>query len=214
MQCVQFETRLNELLDERLSPELEPAIQWHASECASCAALLQAHECLLVGVESLELPELKPGLAVRVAAELSRGPRSAPRTWSWWLPAAAAALLLSVGASRWAATGKTGPDRSVPSGASGSLAVQPVGQRLSTPNDAQATASRSRFVAVWLTRDTEELTENFSVRPRLLMEQMADGIKPVTDSMSAALQALRRSWPTNEPASHSSYAGRAGEQLA
>ncbi len=94
MQCVQFETRLNELLDERLSPELEPAIGWHAGECARCAALLAAHEDLLAGVESLKMSAATPDLAVRVAGELSRrrilaaprgggGSRRRPRPYCW-----------------------------------------------------------------------------------------------------------------------------------
>jgi hypothetical protein len=209
MQCVQFETRLNELLDERLSPELEPAIGRHAGECARCAALLAAHEDLLTGVESLRMSEAMPDLAVRVAGELSRRHILAPPARGWWIPAAAAALLLGVGVWCWAAASRKGAEQLATSGTDMSVAMRTAAHEGPSPSASPASTaptatSRSRVVSQWIVTDTKALAEDFSVRPRLLMEQMADGIKPVADSMSAALEALRRNLPTTEAGSHSS----------
>jgi hypothetical protein len=51
MQCIEFETRLNDLLDERRSPSIDRILAEHADSCASCAELLASHESLLEGLQ-------------------------------------------------------------------------------------------------------------------------------------------------------------------
>ena len=74
MRCVEFEMRLNDLLDERVLPGSDPILDSHVAECAECAELLSAHLALLDGAETLASWLPQSDLAVRVAAELRRQP--------------------------------------------------------------------------------------------------------------------------------------------
>ena len=78
MQCVEFETRLNDVLDKRLAPSFDLGIVEHAQSCASCSELLWAHESLLEGIAALPAPRLddtgRLALAHRVVAEVGSAP--------------------------------------------------------------------------------------------------------------------------------------------
>ncbi len=183
MHCVQFEVRLNRLLDDRHNPESDLELVEHARECPACAELLFAHETLLRGVELRRFDEPTVGrdLAVRVAAQFARGSRdSAWRRWSWSFATVAAALLLAL--AMWHRLGGLNdpvqPDRTT---------VVSDGNRYSLP-----------------IASLDELTQELRRRPPQWAEQMADGLKPVADSMSAALHGLRRTFSGGEPAIRSS----------
>ena len=101
MHCVQFEMRLNQLLDDRRDPECDLDLAEHARECPGCADLLVAHETLLRGVELRRFDEPSAGrdFAVRVAADVARSSGdSAWQRWSWSVGTIAAALLLALAA--------------------------------------------------------------------------------------------------------------------
>jgi hypothetical protein len=78
LKCVEFESRLNYLLDERLSPSVDQGLSQHAQHCSSCSDLLAAHEALLEGVAVLPFVRLgraeQQALAGRVAAEVGNAP--------------------------------------------------------------------------------------------------------------------------------------------
>jgi hypothetical protein len=78
MQCVEFETRLNDILDKRLAPSFDLGIVEHAQSCASCSELLAAHESLLEGIAALPVPRLDDvgqlALAHRAVAEVGSAP--------------------------------------------------------------------------------------------------------------------------------------------
>jgi hypothetical protein len=179
MHCVEFEMRLNDLLDERAPLGGDSLLESHAAECSQCADLLGAHMALLDGVEALACLPLRSDLAVRVAAELAPAASRRSRSWLWALMATAAALLVSLGVWRW----RVSADSAVPSVAS-------------PPNS---------YAAFWITEGTRQATADFGVREWTLMEQVADGLKPVGESMSAAWETLRRTtWPHSPPGTHSS----------
>jgi hypothetical protein len=74
MQCVEFESRLNHLLDERISPASDGPLADHAGTCGPCADLLATHELLVEGVAALPAARLcatdERKLAQRVVAEV------------------------------------------------------------------------------------------------------------------------------------------------
>ena len=78
MQCVEFESRLNDLLDERVSPGVDDHLLEHAQGCPICSELLAAHELLLEGVQGLPTMQLCDGelhaFADRVVAEVGSQP--------------------------------------------------------------------------------------------------------------------------------------------
>jgi len=189
MRCVEFEMRLNELLDERLPPESDPVLESHAVDCPQCGDLLSAHEALLDAAEGLARSPLRSDLAVRVAADLVQptGPRLG--SWTWGLVATAAAVMISLGLWRWHAGANpallagnnelVGPTRNatVPSAPGALSGLQQTDPRL------------------WISQSTQQVTTDLGARDWTRVEQMADGLKPVADSMSAAWEALRRTWP-------------------
>jgi hypothetical protein len=186
MHCVQFEMRLNQLLDDRRDPEGDLALSQHALECSECADLLLGQEVLRRGVEMRLLNEPTAGrdLAVRVAAEVTRCSRdSAWRRWTWSIATIAAAVLLAVALQH-----RLGGSRdTVPA------------DRLAMP-DASSDEGTNRGLYDRAVAGIQMLRAD---SPQWA-EQMADGLKPVAESMSAALHGLRRTFSGGEPAVRSS----------
>ncbi len=186
MHCVQFEMRLNQLLDDRRDPECDLDLAEHARECPGCADLLVAHETLLRGVELRRFDEPSAGrdLAVRVAAEVARSSGdSAWQRWSWSVGTIAAALLLAL--ALWHRIG---------------------GLKDSAPADQSTTpiASRDDGSNRDLLDRAVERTQKLLADSPQWAEHVADGLKPVADSMSAALNGLRKRFSGGEPAVRSS----------
>jgi hypothetical protein len=196
MHCVRFEMRLNRLLDDRASPDSDLELVEHARECPDCAELLTRNELLLSAIESCDGPSAGPDLAVRVVAELESGGRqSRRRSWTWTVPAVAAGFLLAFGV--WqslkdpSGTGQLPKDHSLVKDLTGGV----------TPGVTPATNNRyyRRIVD-----STIELRERLGGQRPEWVDQMADGLKPVADSMSAAFHALRRTFPGGESPARSS----------
>lgn len=118
MQCAEFESRLNDLLDQRRWLDADPRLAEHARRCGECRNLAAAYEAVVVGLEQSRIPEFGPDLTERVLADYSavsnreqRRPLSpaarhshlatARASRSWAFAALAAAVLLAV-ALRWA----------------------------------------------------------------------------------------------------------------
>jgi hypothetical protein len=189
MHCVQFEVRLNQLLDDRRDPDSDLELADHARECSDCADLLVGHEMLLQGVatEKLDEPAAGRDFAVRVAAEVAGSARdSSWRRWNWTIPTIAAALLLAVAV--WHRLG--GSNNPAAPGHDGRS-----GDSLAADDDAAYRGLYARTV---------KFTEEFRERSPQWAEQMADGLKPVADSMSAALHGLRRTFSGAESGVRSS----------
>lgn len=115
MQCAEFESRLNDLLDQRRWLDADPRLAEHVRGCGECRNLAAAYEAVVVGFEQSRIPEVSAGLTERVLADFSAASKSeglpslaparrrVPAPWnrSWALAALAAAVLLAV-ALRWA----------------------------------------------------------------------------------------------------------------
>jgi hypothetical protein len=194
MHCVRFEMRLNRLLDDRASPDSDMELVEHARECPDCAELLTGNELLLSGIESCDGPFAGPDLAVRVAAEFEGGWRqSRRRSWTWTLPAVAAGLLLAFGV--WQLLNDTSGTGHLPKDSS------VITSGFVTPGVTPATSNRYYRTFV---DGTIELRERLAGPRPEWVDQMADGLKPVADSMSAAFHALRRTFPGGESPARSS----------
>ena len=69
MNCVWFETRLDDLLDERLPVDGDAELNEHAEACPRCAQLLADHQVMLEAIDLFVQPETRADLA---APRLSR----------------------------------------------------------------------------------------------------------------------------------------------
>jgi hypothetical protein len=204
MHCVRFEMRLNRLFDDRASPDSDLELVEHARECPDCAELLAGHELLLRAIVTCDGPSPGSDLAVRVAAEFENGWRqSRRRSWSWTVPAVAAGLLLAFGVWHLLKDPSgSNPSGSDPSG-SGNLPKVPLANMPPAVTRGAAHETSSPYYRT-LVAGTRELSERLGGQRPEWVDQMADGLKPVADSMSAALHALRRTFPGGESPARSS----------
>lgn len=108
MKCTDFENRLNELLDDRLSPQEDAALVSHAENCLDCREMLAAQESLFRGMAVLARRTPLPDLGTRVLGELNTpaAPISLPpvvrKPVRWMtLLASAAAVLVAVSVGMW-----------------------------------------------------------------------------------------------------------------
>lgn len=111
MKCIDFEHRLNELLDDRLSPQEDAALVGHAENCVDCREMLAAQENLFLGMAALQRRTPWLDIGPRVLDELNAtatlaAPITLPppvRRPLRWLPllASAAVVLIAVGVGMW-----------------------------------------------------------------------------------------------------------------
>jgi hypothetical protein len=196
MQCVEFETRLNDLLDDRHSPSLDTLLNEHADHCSSCAELLACHESLLEGLQALPKVRLSydgrrafsekillavaplPGDSLTEPAHgelVERSLQAATSRSSSWAViglaiAAAAAILIAV--LPWFESDRDPATPNQPS-----LSIAEDNSRRNTPMPHTDIA--------W-----DNLGELHPIA--WVGFQVADGLKPVTSSMVSALRELRK----------------------
>ena len=95
MQCVEFEDRLNRLLDHRLTPDDDDQLAEHASDCESCATTLQAQQSLFLGLRA-GAPQLSRDLAGRIVGQRCQelaGRRGVWQRTGWTMLLASAASI-------------------------------------------------------------------------------------------------------------------------
>jgi hypothetical protein len=219
MQCVEFETRLNDLLDERAAPSVDIGLAEHAQSCARCCELLAAHEALLEGVAAMPVARLdeveRLAMAHHIVAEVgsahvapfqvdnshNHGRASLPRLAGEQAIPIAAPLELAPRRAAVVATNRTAP-----------LAV--IGLVLATAaalliallpwfrsNEQRFAPANQRHDIVDTPiqqplppEDTTEVLRDYNGLALIARVgyQVADGLTPVTNSMVSALRELRK----------------------
>lgn len=116
MKCIDFEDRLNELLDDRCPAQDDPLLLAHARQCPSCREMLAAEASLFRGLRLLERRTPTPELGSRILAELATPtvalpPIPPPRFHLPWMSiiSSAAILLVAVSVGAWIA-GRARPE--------------------------------------------------------------------------------------------------------
>ncbi|WP_425396957.1 anti-sigma factor family protein [Aeoliella sp.] len=107
MHCLQFQERLQALLDSRQDPADDQAIRQHMANCPECEALAIAYTAVArVPAPAADEPTID-GLADRVMADLNKpvaqttsAANSARTPWLQWAVALAACVLVAVGVLR------------------------------------------------------------------------------------------------------------------
>lgn len=74
MKCAEFETRLNDILDQRRRPDSDAELRQHVHDCHECRRQADAYLAVLTGLGPVESPEACAELTQRVLAEV-RGPK-------------------------------------------------------------------------------------------------------------------------------------------
>ena len=89
MQCQEFESRLNDLLDQRLSPEADPPLTSHAQQCGACREVLTLQGLLWRGLKANRPAPPAHDFSARVVANVqpadAPSPVSRPARGRHWL---------------------------------------------------------------------------------------------------------------------------------
>jgi hypothetical protein len=187
MNCVQFETRLNLVLDQRRSPAEDSALAAHAAICASCDELLADHMVLVASVPQIYLPRMSDGFAHR--AVVAAGPVVVHHRRSHRL-LLAACVALSSAAAMLLAISLVWKARQAGSGDGDQIVV--TGGMNSADLIVGAPSLWSNQFAMAASGASLRLDE---------VERVAPGIRPLRHSLSMIFDALRRAFQTrHDPA--------------
>lgn len=203
MQCHEFEQRLNDLLDERQSPERDQILAAHAAQCTDCRQLLVGQQVLLEGLRTGPGVGLRDRFAAAVIAShsghaaatqlaASRGLGADNSSLGWLVGlglATAAAALVAV--SIFLASEPEGPQLAGVAGANqmGGLAGEDTGKsRARAKGLSQYTPDGGYGVAI--AEFVPEAVEQFEN-----VERYAPGIRPLRVSFAMLWDALRRTIP-------------------
>lgn len=96
MPCEELENRVQDLLDQRLSPRADETVCAHVGECVECRTWLDGLEQALAATATLECPPAPCDMRQRVLTALGPSSPAPPRDQHWvrTLLALAAALLV------------------------------------------------------------------------------------------------------------------------
>jgi hypothetical protein len=242
MKCVEFETRLNDLLDERalpIAPNVDGRLLDHAQNCARCSDLLSAHEALLEGVAAMPVARLSEverlTVAHRIVAEVGSAPLApfqGDNDRDHIRPAgdlhSACSVELDADRAPLVAPNRTAPLALIgfvlATAAALLLALLPWfrgDEQPVAPADPNLQITDVPHQQQPSLDDTTEVLRNYNGLALMARVgyQVADGLTPVTNSMVSALRELRKRPlfrnPEDGPGRSSSYLPRdAGDLLA
>ncbi|MCA9219435.1 MAG: zf-HC2 domain-containing protein [Planctomycetales bacterium] len=228
MKCDEFQARLHDLLDQRLAPEDDDALRSHANNCDHCDHVLQAQERLFYGLAQFPAPTPSGEFAERLAASVVTTPRSRRSLarplmiLALGLAAAVAIAFLPRFSNTPTNVAKLPPTASpdAPVNAANELAsstnhsaandasmesetarVFGNGQNEASqpPSDTALAASASNEVyRLWISEMATRM-QTLSVDSTSPVEELASGFRPVANSISGAIGALRRTLPGIRP---------------
>ena len=225
MKCTDFENRLNDLLDERRSPQDDAALTTHAATCGDCRELLAGHESLFAGLAVLNRRIVSPELGNRVLSEFNAPalvpplPPAPRRSWSSLIATAAAVLLVfglgiliaNRGGNRPVANNPGprnngnglaigNPNRALPAPKnelkSPREAIVVKPQQVPSHTPEEAEALRQMAsIATWSNTAQWPQVDSLNVGQ---VEQYAPGIRPIRESFEVAIDALLRTIPAGK----------------
>jgi hypothetical protein len=220
MRCREFEGRMNDVLDQRLSPERDALLLRHAGECHACHQLLAGQAALLAGVELLETPPLSTDFAGAVLVQSRENPvalemntrQSGKR--SWLAPLAglvslAAIVLVAVwiGMSRHQDSARpTAVKPASPAPKTVEIAKNSIPQKPSAPTSIAKAVSPPRVAPpVAAKEEYQEYRDAINSLTAQLpsaverieeVEQSTPAIRPLRASFSMAIGTLQRTIPS------------------
>ena len=197
MKCGEFETRIQSVLDCRESLGDDQTLREHADQCADCAAVLDAYNAMLDAVEIHETPELDDDFGQRVVqltfapqAAGSANSRYATRAMVVALASIAALIMISVLPRLWISHD---PAPS-PGGPTGTLQLTgpgtPSEPSTTTEDPEQIVASDPDWRSLW-----SQLSSRIASEDLQPIETLAEGIRPITNSLTTAVDGLRTTFP-------------------
>jgi hypothetical protein len=209
MHCREFESRLNDILDDRGPPRADTQLAAHAEACEACRRLLDGQQALWNGLVQRPLPSTSAGFARRVVQQaapevvISRGAFARRIWWALATVLSTAAAVLLVVSIVWQARRGSAPQP-------GESVVNVPNTTPTTPNRAapgglamahgdwliEAPRLPSRIHGTYRgTIDNLAVTLPETARRLDEVEHYAPGIRPIRISFGVLLDALWRTIP-------------------
>jgi hypothetical protein len=203
MKCDEFEEHLQQMLDRRRPLHRAASLWAHAQKCRACRGLLDAYEDLLAGLELFEPPALNEDFAQRVVRQVEPA-RPAVRRWVKYLrltaAALAAGLLLTLLPGLRARVARPQPAPPITRTALPAATAPAVAAVVPVPPPASAAADATvalvppvapeRLRAVW-----QHWAMSLSQGPLEPVDGIAGGLRPITTSLTVALDVIRNAIP-------------------
>jgi hypothetical protein len=209
MHCRDFETRLNDILDDRGQPRADAQLVAHADGCDPCRQLLDGQQVLFDGLKQRQFPTTAPAFARRAVAlaapamQVTRGASSRRIGWAIATVLSTAAAVLLIVSLVWQARRGVAPQRentivnspAAPpahphGGANTGLAISQADWLIEAPRLPSRIRGGYRGtmdnLAIALPETVQRLDE---------VEHYAPGIRPIRISFGVLLDALWRTLP-------------------
>ena len=174
MRCVDFELRMNEIMDDRLDPNVDRLLVSHAQQCECCQDLLRWNSAIIEAIPRTTVRSRS--LVDEVVASAQSQWWSRPTLWAG-LVAVAVLAAIAVNLPRGGDPSPEGPD------ANRELSAQ-------APDVAP---SPIESAALWALLDQIPVDET-----RHVTDPIAGGIRPIRNSLGMAFEALRDTLPPNK----------------
>jgi len=204
MKCEEFESRLQDLLDFRESPNLDDQLAAHAGDCANCRRVLSATNTIFDGLALNDLHEPAASFTEQIVAEVARNElRRLPRAVgaiSMLAVVAATLLLAALPGLNSLLEPKNQPgevtnsSKKSESDSEGQL-VQAVPTELGSAVIAEDSAHGSDADAEFRERFGALDLSSFSEVPHQINSDQIPGVRPIKCSFTVAFDLIRRTIP-------------------
>ncbi|MBB73413.1 MAG: hypothetical protein CMJ75_02740 [Planctomycetaceae bacterium] len=201
MRCLDFEERMQLLLDHRCRPDHDSALRIHAAVCNGCQRALEAQRSLFAQIDLSSTTELPGGMATAVLNRLTEQRQLRRQRLRRGVACTLAACLVSILFVRHdfrqiakAPKLDTLPGVTAQPAAALPDTRQPPHQSQIEPKVTTDSKWTGRTVNLALQQWKTPLAQ-WNANSSLSLHQIADRLRPITSSFSIALNALRRTLP-------------------
>ena len=202
MRCLDFEQRMQLLLDHRCHPDYDDQLRMHAEVCDGCQRKLEGQRLLFAHLGTSSTLELSGGMATAVLSGLTEQRHARRQRRQRYLACTLVACLTGVLFMRH----DFHPIDERPGIPAAPLVTRPpvfalsvtqqqlphAAEKPSTTADSKSTEQQTiqRALKQWKTPLAQ-----WNAHSALSLDQIANGLKPIASSFSIALNALRRTLP-------------------
>jgi hypothetical protein len=202
MRCLDFEQRMQLLLDHRCRPDYDGQLRMHAAVCDGCQRKLEGQRLLFAHIETSSTAELPGGMATAVLSGLTEQRHVSRQRRQRYLACTLAVCLTGVLFMRHefrpiderpripaAPLVTTLPALALP------VTQQQLHYSAETPRTTTDSKSTEQQTIQLALKQWKTPLSQWNAHSTLSLHQIANGLKPIASSFSIALNALRRTLP-------------------
>lgn len=202
MRCLDFEQRLQRLLDYRCRPDYDDQLKMHAAVCDSCQGKLESQRLLFAHIATSSTVELPSGMATAVLSRLTEQRHVRRQRRQRYMTCALVVCLMCVLFMRHdfcpiderpgipaASLVTTLPALALP------VTQQQLHHAAEKPITTAAPKSTEQQTVQLALKQWKTPLAQWNAHSMISLDQITNGLKPIASSFSIALSALRRTLP-------------------